>query len=146
MSQCLGRPRGIFAAQRGPCVPGSPGSRTNFGQQWPRSVLLTSPTPTPTPPHTYRQKGEQENTGKLQEQDTCELARNFLSGAEEVCPEASHIQAELPPPLERLLIFNVEVCGFTICPSRQSQRASPRQRRSCLIGKTPDVGASRGCW
>lgn len=58
----------------------------------------------------------------------CELAHNFISGAEEVCPEASHIQAELPPRLERLLIFNIEVCGFRMGPSRQSQRAPPRQR------------------
>lgn len=88
--------------------------------------LFCSPLPHPHP-HPHRQKGEQENTGKFQEQDACELARNFISGAE-VCPEASHIQVELPPRLERLLIFNTEVCGFTIGPSRQSQRASPRQR------------------
>ena len=83
--------------------------------------------PHPTHPPTPRQKGKQENTGKCQERGACELARNFISGPE-VCSEALHIQAELPPCLEWLLIFNTEVCGFTIGPSRQSQRASPRQR------------------
>ena len=33
---------------------------------------------------------------------------------------------QLPPHREELLIFTKEVCGFTISPRYQSQRASPR--------------------
>lgn len=56
-----------------------------------------------------------------------------VSNAEEMCLVASEIisKPKLPPHLGWQLIFNLEECGFTICPSKQSQKASLRQHLLC---------------
>ena len=46
-------------------------------------------------------------------------------------------EPELPPHHEGLLLFNKEVCGFTIRPSNQSQRASQRWH---LLPNRKDTG------
>lgn len=111
----------------------------------PGHTLLCSPLP--PVPHLLpgRQAGRQSDV-MSQEAAGSKLERDLVSDAEEMCPMASRIFIpERPPhPLEWLLIFNPEVCGFTSCRSRQSQRAS-RRRPLLHHGKDTRCLCAWGC-
>lgn len=69
----------------------------------------------------------------FQERGGRQLVCDLVSGTRGMCPVPSQIifKPKLPPHLEWLLIFNTEVCVFTICSSKQSQSASPRHHLLC---------------